>query len=214
MNATIVSAKYSAGPKRSADRRQRRREEGQRNRRERSGHERSDGGRRQRRRAAALPRHHVAVDGRGNRCRFARRVEQDAGGRSAVHRAVVDPAEHDERADRVEGERDRQQHRDGQRRADAWQHADGRAERDARERPAEVGKREGVAEAVASAWSVSSTSDHDAMADAQTVPRTTSASVAQIHVQHRDGKRELEDASRTADKRQRHAIANTASRTG
>ena len=80
---------------------------------------------------------------------LAGRVEQDAGGGPAVHRAVVDAAEHDEGAGRVEAERDRQQHRDGQRRADARQHADRGAERHAGERPRQVRQRERAGEAVA-----------------------------------------------------------------
>ena len=56
----------------------------------------------------------------------------------AVHGAVVDAAEHDEGADRIELAGGRQQHRDGERRADAGQHADGGAERHADQRPQQI----------------------------------------------------------------------------
>ena len=49
--------------------------------------------------------------------------------------AVVDPAEHDERTDGIEGERDRQQHGDGHGRTNSWKHADGCAHGDAGECP-------------------------------------------------------------------------------
>ena len=123
-----------------------RREERQRNRRERSRHERSHRRRRQRGGAAALARHHVSVDGGGNRSGFAGRVEQDAGGRAAVHRAVVDAAKHDEGADRIEAEGHREQHRNRERGADSGQHADSGAERHAGERPREVRQRDRVCE--------------------------------------------------------------------
>ena len=150
VNATTVSAKYSAGPKRSAT-------------------DASGGAKNVSASVASVPATNdpiaavvsaaaprpwraimwpsiaVAID-----AGLARRVEQDAGRRAAVHRAVVDAAEHDERADGIEGERDRQQQRDGQRRADAGQHADGGAERDAGEAPTAGAARERVGEPVPS----------------------------------------------------------------
>src|SRR5690606_26399775 len=75
------------------------------------------------------------------------RVEQDRRGRPAVHAAVVDAGEHDQRVRRLEPERDRQEQRDGERGADAGQHADGGADRDADQRPQQVrrGQRGGEA---------------------------------------------------------------------
>jgi prephenate dehydrogenase len=55
-----------------------------------------------RRPAAAGARHLVAFERGDDRGAFARRVEQDRGGRAAIHAAVVDAGEHDERAGRVE----------------------------------------------------------------------------------------------------------------
>ena len=98
VNATTVSAKYSAGPKRSANDASGGAKNVSAERGERARHERSDGRRRQRRRPAALARHHVAVDGRDDRRRLAGGVQQDAGRGPAVHRPVVDAGEHDERA--------------------------------------------------------------------------------------------------------------------
>ena len=59
------------------------------------------------------------------------RVEQDRRRRAAIHRAVIDAGEQDEGGRRIDLVGDRQQQRDGQRRAEAGQHADRRAERDA-----------------------------------------------------------------------------------
>ena len=125
-----------------------RREQRQRKGRERAGDERSDRGGGERRRAAAVLRHLVALDGGDDGGILARRVEQDRRGRGAVHGAVVDAAEHDEGADRIELAGRRQQHRDGERRADAGQHADGGAERDADQRPQQIQRRERDGEAV------------------------------------------------------------------
>ena len=125
-----------------------RRKQRQRKCRERAGDERSDRGGGERRRAAAVLRHLVALDGGDDGGILARRVEQDRRGRGAVHGAVIDAAEHDEGADRIELAGRRQQHRDGERRADAGQHADGGAERHADQRPQQIDGRERDAEAV------------------------------------------------------------------
>ena len=76
-------------------------------------------------------RHRVAVDRRDRRGRIARRVDQDRRRRAAVHGAVVDAAEENERRRRIQTERQRQQDRDRDRGAQARQHADGGAEHDA-----------------------------------------------------------------------------------
>jgi len=62
-------------------------------------------------------------------------VEQDRRGGPAVHAAVVDAGEQDQRAGRVETEGDRQQQRDGQRGTDAGQHTDRGAKGDTDQRP-------------------------------------------------------------------------------
>ena len=90
-----------------------------------------DGGGCERRPAAAGFRHLVAFERGGKRRTFARRVDQDGGGRAAVHAAVVDAGEHDERAGRIELEGDRQEQGDRQRRSDAGQNADRGAEQHA-----------------------------------------------------------------------------------
>ena len=56
-------------------------------------------------RAAAprpLLRHHISLDRGDDRAGFARRVEQDRGGRAAIHGAVIEAGEHDEGAGRIE----------------------------------------------------------------------------------------------------------------
>ena len=114
-----------------------------------AGDERADRGGGERRAAAARAGHLVALERRDDRGALARRVEQDRGGRAAVHAAVVDAGEHDQRAGRVELVGDRQQQRDGQRRPDAGQHADGGAERDADQRVEQVDRLQRAGEAVA-----------------------------------------------------------------
>ena len=91
-----------------------------------------------RRAAASLARHLHAVDRGHGRGRIARRVDQNRRRRSAVHRAVVDAAEHDECRRRLEAERRRQQQRDGDGRADARQHSDRGAEHHADEAEEQV----------------------------------------------------------------------------
>ena len=71
------------------------------------------------------------------------RVDQDRGGRAAIHAAVIDAREHDDRAARIELEGDRQQQCDRQRRADARQHPDGGAEQHADEREQQVHRLDG-----------------------------------------------------------------------
>jgi hypothetical protein len=82
---------------------------------------------------AARPRlgHLVALQSRDHGRGFTGRVEQDRGGRAAIHAAVVDAGEHDEGARRLDVVGDREQQRHGHRRADARQHTHGRAEHDA-----------------------------------------------------------------------------------
>ena len=88
-------------------------------------------GRGQCRPAPALARHLVALERGDDRGALTRGIEQDRGGRAAVHATVVDAGEHDQRGGRVELVGDRQQQRHGQRRPDSGQHADSGAERHA-----------------------------------------------------------------------------------
>ena len=82
---------------------------------------------------AARPRLAILLPSmRGHHRRgLTRGVEQDRGRRAAVHAAVVDAGEHDERLGRLEAVGHRQQQRDRHRRADAGQHADEGAEQHA-----------------------------------------------------------------------------------
>ncbi len=114
-----------------------------------AGDERADGGGGERRPAAAGLGHLVAFERGRHRGALARRVDQDRGGRAAIHAAVVDAGEHDQRAGRIELEGDRQQQRDGQRRADAGQHADRGAEQHADQREQQVHRLQRDGEAVA-----------------------------------------------------------------
>ena len=123
--------------------------EGERQGGDGAGDEGADGGRRQSLGAAALPCHLVAVDRGHDRARLARRVEQDGGGRAAIHGPVIDAAEHDEGGGGVELARDRQEQRHGERRPDPRQDADRGADRDAQGRPEEVHRRQRHEEAVA-----------------------------------------------------------------
>ncbi len=98
---------------------------------------------------APLTGHLVAVERRDDGRRLAGNVDEDGRRRAAVLRAVVDAGKHDEGADRVEAEGDRQQHRDRGDRADARQDADQRADDAADEAEADVleGQGDGEAEA-------------------------------------------------------------------
>jgi hypothetical protein len=104
------------------------RDQGQQQRPDRPGHEGPDRGGRQRLRGPAGPGHLVAFDRRHHRGRLARRVQQDRGRRAAVHAAVEDPGEEDERLHRLQPVRDRQQQRDRHRRSDPRQHTDRRTD--------------------------------------------------------------------------------------
>ena len=141
-NARTASAKYSAGPKRSASSTIAGAQTVSAAVAERAGDERSDRGGGQRRASASGARHQVALHRGHDRRALARRVQQDRRRRAAVHAAVVDAGEHDERCRRIERVGDRQQQRDRQRGADAGQHADRRAQRDAGERPEQVLRRQ------------------------------------------------------------------------
>ena len=115
-----------------------RRKEGDARGRNGAGNEGADRGGRQRRPAASGLGHLVAFDRGRHRRAFARRVDQDGGGRAAIHAAVIDAGEHDQRAGRIELVGDGQKQRDGQGRSDAGQHADRSAEQNSDQREQKV----------------------------------------------------------------------------
>ncbi len=103
---------------------------------------------------AALAGHLVAVEAGYDRGRFARRVDQDGGGGTAVHRPVEDAGQHDDGAHRPllrgQGARDRRgdgnQERHPAGRADARQHAHERADENAEEAEQDVVPAQGFSE--------------------------------------------------------------------
>ena len=98
--------------------------------------------------AAALLGHREAVETRDRVRWMTRQVEQDRADRAAVLRAVHHAGEHQDGADRLDAEGQRQQDRDGGERAHARQHADHVADQHADEAPHEVVRLERDAEAV------------------------------------------------------------------
>ena len=78
------------------------RQEGQAQSRDQARDEGADGRGRQRRPAAPGLGHFGAFERRRQRGALARRVQQDGGGRAAIHAAVIDAGEHDQRARRIE----------------------------------------------------------------------------------------------------------------
>ena len=108
-----------------------------------AGHERADGRRGQRRAGAAALGHLEAFERGDHGAGLARRIQQDRGGRSAVHRAVVDAGEEDHAGRGLHLRGDRQQHRHRHRRAQPGQHADRGAHRAADEGPQQVDRRAG-----------------------------------------------------------------------
>ena len=109
---------------------------------DRPGDERADGGGRERRAGAAVAGHLVALERRDDGGAFARGVEQDRGGRAAIHRAVIDAGEQDEGRGRLDLEGDRQEQRDGERRAQPGEDADRGSERGADETPHQIDRSE------------------------------------------------------------------------
>ena len=108
--------------------------------------ERSDGRGGQGLRGAAGFGHLVALDRGDHRGRLAGRVQQDRGGRPAVHAAVEDAGEHDERRAGADVVGDRQQQCHRHRRADAGQHADRGPQQHADHRVQQVHRRRGLPE--------------------------------------------------------------------
>ena len=116
--------------------RQRRRDHDQRDRGDDAADERADGRNPERGAAAALLRHLIAVETGDDRGRFARHVDQHRRDGAAVHGAIIDGAEHDERAGRIELEGERDQDGGAGRRPEPGQHADQRAQDAADQREA------------------------------------------------------------------------------
>ena len=110
-------------------------QKGDGDRAEGAGNEGADGGSRERCRASPLPGHHIALYRGDDRARLARRVEQDRGRRTSIHRAIIEAGKHDEGASRVELGGDRQEQRDGKGRTDTRQDSNCGAERDADQAP-------------------------------------------------------------------------------
>ena len=106
-------------------------------------HERADGRRGQRRTRAAVLGHLVALHGGDHAGRLAGGVEQNRGGRAAVHGAVVNAREEDHRGRDLDLGRDGQQHGHSHRRANAGQHAHCRTQGAAKQRPEQVDGRGG-----------------------------------------------------------------------
>src|SRR6185312_9393526 len=114
----------------------------------RSGDERGDRRDAEGRAGAALAGHRIAVEAGDDRGRFAGDVQQDRSRGAAVLGAVVDAREHDHRARGIHQERERQEHRDGRRRAEPRHHAHHRAEHHADEAPKQVRRLQGDREPV------------------------------------------------------------------
>ena len=115
-------------PEFERERRDQRRQEGDQQHRD----QRADEGRGERRGQRfgrpALLRHRIAVEGGGDRPRFAGDVEQDRGDGAAEQRAPVDAGQHHDGRGRIHREGQRQQDRDPVRAAEPRQHADENAE--------------------------------------------------------------------------------------
>ncbi len=124
------------------------RDEGKAERGYEAGDERTDRRCRQRRTAATRARHLVTLERSHDRGAFTRRIEQDGGGRAAIHAAVVDTGKHDQRTGRVELVGDGEKKGNGQRRADARQNADRGAKSDTDERVKKVHRLHGDQDAL------------------------------------------------------------------
>src|SRR5262249_18687941 len=107
-----------------------------------TGDERADGRGRERRAGAAVTRHLVTLERRDDGGALAGRVEENRRSRAAVHRAVIDAGEKNECRGRLDLEGDRQEQRDGQRRAEAGKDADRSSQRGADQAPQEIHRSE------------------------------------------------------------------------
>src|SRR5262249_4504859 len=91
---------------------------------------------------AAVTGHLVALERRDDGGALAGRVEENRRSRAAVHRAVIDAGEKNECRGRLDLEGDRQEQRDGQRRAEAGKDADRSSQRGADQAPQEIHRSE------------------------------------------------------------------------
>ena len=113
--------------------------EGQADHTDGSGDEGPDGGYAQRRAGPAFAGHLVAVDTGDHRSRFAGDIDQDGGGRPAVHGAVEDSGHHDDGSDRrADFETDGEEKGDGGCRAEAGKDPDDGPQKDADESKGQV----------------------------------------------------------------------------
>src|SRR5262249_20510808 len=96
----------------------------------------------QRRAGASLPGHDVPVETRDDRGRLAWNIDEDGRGRAAVHGAVVDAGQHDDRGDRRHRERRGQKESDRRSGAESRQNPDQRADEDPDEAVEEVDRLE------------------------------------------------------------------------
>ena len=104
---------------------------GQRNRQEHeadhaqgSGDKRAESGNPQGRTRSSLPGHLVSVDAGYDRSRFPGNVHQDGGGRSPIHRPVIDSGQHDNRRNRGNAKGGGQEQSDGGSRPDPGKNPD------------------------------------------------------------------------------------------
>ena len=138
--ARTKSAKYSAGPKWIANLHQQRREQHQADGRDESADEGGDAGDRQRLGRLALLRHRIAVEAGHHRRLVAGDVQHDRRDAPAVHAAVIDAGEQDQRGARRqlqrEGQRDQDRHAVD--RAEAGQRADDGADEAAEQRQPDI----------------------------------------------------------------------------
>ena len=104
-------------------------------------HEGANGRCRQRGASAAALGHLVAFHGRDHAGRLTGRVEQDGGGRAAIHGAVVNAGEEDHGGGRIHLGGDGQQHGHGGRRTNAGQHTHGGTQGAADKGPQQVDRR-------------------------------------------------------------------------
>src|SRR5690606_33565702 len=108
----------------------------------------ADGGSGKRWTTASLTRHLVTFDCGHDGCSLTRRVQKNSSGGAAIHAAIVNTREHDQRARRIHAEGDRQKQGYCQGWPDAWQYADRSAEKDADGSKKQVHRRQCAAEAI------------------------------------------------------------------
>ncbi len=129
--ASSISAKISGEPKLSATEASSGANSGEQNDRDGAADEGGNGRGHQRQAGAALQRQRSPVEGGGDRRRGARYPKRDRTDRAAIHRAVIDRGQKDDRRSRRHQEGDRQQDRHAVHRTQARHRADEQTQRDA-----------------------------------------------------------------------------------